>query len=149
LSFSNEIGEPTEWTSLHMFPKACRIVTRTANRQLFGSNLSANEEFLQVSIGFAYTVFQGAHLIRGYPEFLRPAILRWKTNIGEQRALAQKLLGPVFRERILKMQEAARNGQQTEYERTKANDAGMFCSVFPQAYYLVIVYRRYSNLRPF
>ena len=113
-----------EWTGKHTWPVACRIVTRTANRQLFGEKLAENAEFLQLSIDYTYTVFDGAHAIRGYPSFLRPLILRWKTSVAEQRALAKKHLVPLFQDRICSMQNATKTGSMADYEREKPNDAG-------------------------
>lgn len=114
-----------EWTKKHTWPVACRVVTRTANRQLFGERLAENMEFLQLSTDITYTVFNGAHAIRGYPGFLRPFILRWKTDIAGQKAIARKHLVPLFEDRIRKMQEAIKTGNVADYERGKHNDAGI------------------------
>ena len=114
-----------EWTAKHMWPVACRVVTRTANRQFFGERLAENEEFLQLSIDYTYTVFAGAHAIRDYPAFLRPLILRWKTGIAEQKAVAKKHLVPLFQDRVRSMRKAIEAGKMAEYEREKPNDAGI------------------------
>lgn len=113
-----------EWTGKLTWPVACRIVTRTANRQLFGEKLAKDEEFLQLSTDYTYTVFNGAHAIRGYPRFLRALILRWKTSVAQQRALAKKHLVPLFQDRICSMQKATKTGNMADYEREKPNDAG-------------------------
>lgn len=115
---------PLEWTSMHMWPICQRIVTRTANRQLFGEALAANNEFLQLSIDFSFTVFGGAHIIRDWPTFLRPFILRFKTDIGRQRMIAEKHLTPLLEDRIRNMQEARKTGRMAQFQATKPSDAG-------------------------
>lgn len=109
-----------------MWPIAVRVVTRTANRVLFGETLAANKEFLKLSIDYTYTVFGGAHAIREYPGFLRPLIMRLKTNIVDERALAKKYLSPLLRERIHSKEEAIKTGRGAEYESTKSSDAGNY-----------------------
>lgn len=107
-----------------MWPICQRIVTRTANRQLFGEALAANNEFLQLSIDFTYTVFGGAHIIRDWPTFLRPFILRFKTGISYQRIIAEKHLAPLLEDRIRNMQEAQKTGQTAKFQASKPSDAG-------------------------
>ena len=86
-----------------------------------------------MSIDYTYTVFAGAHAIRDYPAFLRPFILRWKTGMAGQKALAKKHLVPVFQDRIRSMRKAIETGRMADYEREKPNDAGTTsvpCSTF-------------------
>lgn len=113
-----------EWTSKPMWPIAVRVTTRTSNRILFGRKLAANKEFLKLSIDYTYTVFGGAHAIREYPGVLKPLIMRLKTNIVNERALAKKHLSPLFKERIRSMQEVVKTGCKAVYESTKPDDAG-------------------------
>ncbi|KAM3085331.1 hypothetical protein ACMFMG_002415 [Clarireedia jacksonii] len=122
-AFSQEIKNPHDWSAVHMWPTSSRIVTRTANRMFYGEQLSANEEFLQVSIDYTFSIFGGAHLIRNMPRFLRHLILRLKTNIIAQKATAKKHLGPVLEARILRMQEAKRQDRVLEFEANKPKDA--------------------------
>ncbi|KAI9729787.1 MAG: hypothetical protein M1818_008401 [Claussenomyces sp. TS43310] len=122
-AFTQEVATPIDWTSKPMWPIAVRIVTRTANRLLFGEKLAANDDFLQLCINYTYTVFGGAHAIRKYPGFLRPLMLRFKTGIVEQRAAVKKHLAPLFEERIHSMQEAEGTGRTAAYEAQKPKDA--------------------------
>ena len=101
-----------------MWPVACRVVTRTANRTFFGAKLASDEGFLQLSTDYTYVVFGGAHILRQYPEFLRPLIVRLKTDILNQKAIARKYLGPLLKERIESM------GRQQMKGNEKPNDVG-------------------------
>jgi hypothetical protein len=112
----------SEWTAMPMWPIASRVVTRTANRIIYGKELAANDEFLQLSIDYTYTVFGGALQIRPYPRFLRPLVLRLKTGIAHQTALARKHLAPLFVQRIGSMQRVSK----TEDQATKPDDGGEF-----------------------
>lgn len=106
-----------------MWPIACHIVTRTTNRLLFGSRLAADEDFLRLSVDYTYTVFGGAHVIRAWPAFLRPLVLRLRTGVVEQSAIAKKFLAPELRARIQRMRDAAAAGRTAEFEKEKPNDA--------------------------
>lgn len=144
-AFHEEIGEPTgnfdiprtsrfditltnftheDWTEFHMYPKAFRVVTRTANRLLFGKQLCRNAEFLQLAIDYSDTFFMGANIIRHYPSFLKPIIVRLKTGITAQQRVAKKHLRPLINERLKAEKEARQNGTYDEFEKNKPSDCG-------------------------
>lgn len=50
----------------------------------------------------------------------------WKTRIGEEKALAKKLIGPLLVDRISRVQEARRTGGNSELDKKKPNDAGLW-----------------------
>lgn len=54
---------------------AFSVVTRTANRLLFGPTLARNDEFLTLSITYTITMFGGANMIRNWPSILKPAVM--------------------------------------------------------------------------
>lgn len=107
-----------------MWPVACRVVTRTANRTFFGKQLAGDPGFLQLSTDYTNVVFMGAHILRQYPEFLRPLIIRLKTDILSQKAVARRYLGPLLEERIRSMDQAQRRGDMTLWQKSKPNDIG-------------------------
>ncbi|EOD53101.1 putative cytochrome p450 protein [Neofusicoccum parvum UCRNP2] len=123
MAFSKELGSPADFAPSLMWPIACHIVTRTTNRLLFGSRLAADEDFLRLSVDYTYTVFGGAHVIRAWPAFLRPLVLRLRTGVVEQSAIAKKFLAPELRARIQRMRDAAAAGRTAEFEKEKPNDA--------------------------
>lgn len=107
-----------------MYPTSFQIVTRTANRLLFGADLARNKEFLQLSIDYSETFFGGANMIRHYPEWMKPLVLYFKTGISTQTALAKKHLYPLLRERIQAMKAAEHIGTLDEFNKTKPSDTG-------------------------
>lgn len=109
-----------------MWPICCRIVTQATNRLLFGEELANNTEFTELAANYTYTVFGGAHAIRYYPTWARGFLMWWKTRIGEEKALAKKLIGPLLVDRIGRMQEARRTGGKSELDQKKPNDAGLW-----------------------
>ena len=105
-----------------MFPTAFKIVTRTANRLLFGSELCKNEEFLQLAIDYSDTFFGGANTIRHYPEWMKPLVMYFKTGIYKEARLAKKHLAPVVKQRLAAMREAEMHGTVAEFEKIKPCD---------------------------
>lgn len=108
-----------------MYPVSFSIVTRTANRLLFGPELARNEDFLKLSIEYSETFFGGANMIRHYPEWIKPLALYFKTGIAEQTARANKYLIPVLKQRLAAMETAKKNGTLREFAKLKPADTGM------------------------
>ncbi|KAI9930677.1 hypothetical protein MW887_011432 [Aspergillus wentii] len=100
LSFSDEIGNPADWTPVVMSTAAHRIATRTANRLLVGAPLCQNEEYLNMSIKYTVDVFGGADKLRGWPKFLRSTVTQFVTNVKERQAIARKHLIPYIQARL-------------------------------------------------
>lgn len=106
-----------------MFPIGFTIVTRTANRLLFGVELARSPEFLQFSIEYTGIMFGGADVIRGYPEFLKDYILERKSGTKKARQTAQRLLRPVIQARIDQEDEYNSTGRSKEWQKIKPSDA--------------------------
>ncbi|OAG44392.1 hypothetical protein AYO21_01388 [Fonsecaea monophora] len=121
-AFHDLIGEPKEWKSMVMFPVSFNIVTRTANRLLFGADLARNKEFLKLAIEYSDTFFAGANMIRHYPPWTKRLALYLKTGMYSQQTQARKHLYPLLRSRIAAMEKAKREGTYEEFERTKPAD---------------------------
>ncbi|KAE8385496.1 cytochrome P450 [Aspergillus alliaceus] len=122
ISTAREIGSPQEWAAVHMWPACLQIVTQTTNRSFFGKEIANNDEFTRLASNFAYVVFGGARIIDKYPHCLRPFILRQQTNVVQIRALAKRLLGPMLKDRILRMQDARRTGCEEQFKHEKPFD---------------------------
>lgn len=105
-----------------MYPTAFNIVTRTANRLLFGKELARDQTFLKMAIEYSEDFFGGANLVRHYPEWMKPLVLRFRTRLAQQTAIANKHLIPVLKARLAAMEKAKRENSWTEYEKTKPAD---------------------------
>jgi cytochrome P450 len=91
---------------------AHRIATRTANRLLVGVPLCRNEEYLQMSIKYTVDVFGGADKLRAWPDFLKPAVTYFVTNVRERQKIARKHLIPYIKERLQEEDQIAEKGLQ-------------------------------------
>jgi len=107
-----------------MYPIAFKIVTRTANRLLFGADLARNEEFLQLAIDYSDTFFAGANKIRHYPEWYKPIAMYLQTGLYAQMRVARKHMYPLLKRRIGEMDKAKAAGTYAEFERSKPADVG-------------------------
>ncbi|KAL6233231.1 cytochrome P450 [Aspergillus navahoensis] len=121
-AFRAQIGLPNDWKSVHMCSASFRIVTRTANRLLLGKELCANEEFLTLAVEYSDIFFGGANLIRHYPEWMKPWVMYFKTDIRRQQGIAKKHLAPLIKQRLAAREEAKRQGREAEFEKTKPSD---------------------------
>lgn len=98
------------------------VVTRTANRLLFGTHLARDPEFQNLSIDYTEIMFGGANTIRNYPEILKPIVMWWKTDIYKAQAIAKKHLIPILRERISEEDRYISNGRNDEWQKLKPDD---------------------------
>lgn len=98
------------------------VITRTANRLLFGTNLARDPEFQELSIDYTEIMFGGANAIRNYPEILKPLVMWWKTHIYKAQAIAKKHLLPILKERIAEEDRYIANGKQDEWQKIKTDD---------------------------
>ncbi|KIX08844.1 uncharacterized protein Z518_03501 [Rhinocladiella mackenziei CBS 650.93] len=112
----------TEWVSYKMYPLGFQIVTRTANRLLFGIELTRNAEFEQLSINYAGILFGGAEKIRSYPSFLKPLIMWYATDIHRTQREASKHLAPVIEKRIQEEDKYVAAGSHDEWKKRKPED---------------------------
>jgi hypothetical protein len=115
-----------EWKPIPMFTTSFNIVTRTANRLLFGAELARDPEFLKLAIEYSDTFFVGANKIRHDPEWLKPFSIYVKTGMYGQMQIARKKLYPLLTTRIAAMREARQNNQEAKFEATKPADVGEF-----------------------
>ncbi|KAH3940618.1 hypothetical protein HBH98_219170 [Parastagonospora nodorum] len=112
-----------DWTEIAMWDTTFRIVTRTANRLLFGKCLASNPEFLRFSIDYSFVMFGGADLIRSYPSFLKPLVMYFRTSLYKELAVARKHLIPIIKDRIEKQDAYLSTNRADDYERVKEKDA--------------------------
>ncbi|KAJ3548541.1 hypothetical protein NM208_g955 [Fusarium decemcellulare] len=122
LSLVEYIGDCTDWKPLLMSRLSFDIITRTANRLLFGTHLARDSEFQELSINYTEVMFGGANMIRNYPEILKPLVMWWKTDIYKAQAIARRHLIPILNQRIAEEDRYVSNGQQDEWQKIKPDD---------------------------
>lgn len=70
-----------EWVSVPMFKKMLRIVSLTSGRT-FCQELTRNDEWIALSIGYTMNVFNGANAMKKWPPILRPLVYRWVPELA-------------------------------------------------------------------
>jgi hypothetical protein len=105
-----------------MYDLGFRVVTRTANRILFGKELTANEEFEQLSIDYTAVFFGGAEIIRSWPEWLKPVVMRLRTDVSRANKIAYRILAPIISDRIESRKHAEATGILDQWSKTKPDD---------------------------
>jgi hypothetical protein len=106
-----------------MYNLGFQIVTRTANRLLFGIDLTRNEEFEQLSVDYTGVFFGGAEIVRSWPEWLKPLIMWLKTDVSRANKLAYKHLAPIISSRIEQRKRSEASGRLAEWDKSKPDDA--------------------------
>ncbi|KIX08863.1 uncharacterized protein Z518_03520 [Rhinocladiella mackenziei CBS 650.93] len=123
MSIKDYIGSEKDWTPKKMYPVGFEIVTRTANRLLFGEKLARDKEFQDLSVNYTNVLFGGAEMIRSWPNFVKPFIMWLRTDIYSAQAIARKHLYPVIDQRIKAEDAYNRAGRQAEWKKIKPDDA--------------------------
>ncbi|KAH6967583.1 cytochrome P450 [Ilyonectria sp. MPI-CAGE-AT-0026] len=122
LSLIDYIGDCQDWKPLPMSRLSFDVITRTANRLLFGPDLARDSEFQDLSIDYTNIMFGGANAIRNYPEILKPIMMWWKTDIYKAQALARKHLVPILNYRIAEEDRYIAMGEQDKWQKIKPDD---------------------------
>ncbi|CAK7243312.1 MAG: hypothetical protein STHCBS139747_004830 [Sporothrix thermara] len=123
LAMQEFIGDVSSWKEFGSEDLCFNLVTRTANRLLFGPDLARNEEFQTLSILYTGVMFGGANMIRNYPNILKPLVMWWKTSIYKSQADACRLLLPIIKQRMAESDRAVAEGRQAEWHKSKPEDA--------------------------
>ncbi|KAJ7203642.1 cytochrome P450 [Mycena pura] len=91
-----------EWKQIQIHDAILHIVTRASNRVFVGLPLCRNQEYLQLNIDFAVSVFARGQMISLFPEFLKPIFgpILSKRNSSLRHAL--KFLKVMIDERLEK-----------------------------------------------
>ncbi|KIX09043.1 uncharacterized protein Z518_00121 [Rhinocladiella mackenziei CBS 650.93] len=117
------VGRSKDWTPRKMYTLGFDIVTRTANRLLFGADLARDPEFQRLSIHYTDILFGGAEKVRNLPSFLKPIVMWMATDLYPAQKLAKKILGPIISKRIQDEDRFKADGRQEEWEKVKPFDA--------------------------
>lgn len=122
-AFAKILGRSEEWREVGMWDASFQVVTRTANRLLFGEDLAKDPDFLKLSIDYSFTMFGGADMVRAYPSWMKSLIIAWKTGIYAEKKRFMNHLGPIITERLALMEQYEKEGRMAEFNKIKANDA--------------------------
>ncbi|KAH7310674.1 cytochrome P450 monooxygenase [Stachybotrys elegans] len=90
-----------EWVSIPLYEKLVAIITRMSNR-IFVGDICRNDEWNKASIHYAEDIGMTTMLLRMVPAFTHPVaalMLPSYWRIRKHQATAERLLGPVIRER--------------------------------------------------
>lgn len=68
----NGIGECNDWTPVHFYPVAARIVAHLSGRIFVGAPLCREEEWLKTTIAYTFDCFNAVPPIKGINRVLRP-----------------------------------------------------------------------------
>ncbi|KAL3417887.1 hypothetical protein PVAG01_10897 [Phlyctema vagabunda] len=106
-AFPEVLGPCEEWTSVHMYSKVLRIIAFLSGRIFVGLPLCRDEEWVKTTIEYTGDAFAAVEPIRKHPKFLRPLVAPflpslWK--IANHKAISERLLGPILKERLASMQ---------------------------------------------
>ncbi|KAF2764027.1 cytochrome P450 [Teratosphaeria nubilosa] len=91
-----------DWTPLHIHSLTIKTIARVFARIFIGPDLCRNPEWLHISVSYTRNVSIARNLLRLFPAALQHLAARcmpsyWR--IYSQRAAAERLLGPIIRER--------------------------------------------------
>ncbi|KAK0244007.1 cytochrome P450 [Armillaria nabsnona] len=99
----------SDWTKVHAYSSILQIVCRVTNRMFVGLPLCRNSEYRTLNIEHTIKVITSAHAINVFPEFLKPFVAKFFTPITRSMRKAEKLLGPIIKDRLQKENEHGRD----------------------------------------
>ncbi|EUC47347.1 hypothetical protein COCMIDRAFT_3606 [Bipolaris oryzae ATCC 44560] len=94
-------GDPEDWVEVPLYDTIAKIVAKVSNRAFSGMQLCQNEEHLQNVMDYAQAVVLSAELIRPFPNWLKPFLVKF-TPIGSRKRRAMQIMGPIVQERLTK-----------------------------------------------
>jgi cytochrome P450 len=100
------IGKFEDWTPIHLYPQALRMVSLLSGRVFVGEPLCRKEEWIAASIQTTVDTFTGAYILWRVHWLLRPMtafFLPQVRNIHRQNKQVAKLLEPLIEARLSQM----------------------------------------------
>ncbi|KAI0050551.1 cytochrome P450 [Auriscalpium vulgare] len=105
-AFDDLIPAKNTWVKVNDVQDTLRkIVCRTSNRVFVGAPLCRNEDYQRLNIDFTIDVVKAALVINLFPNFLKPVVAKFVTNIPSQLRRQIRHLEPVIEERRKLFQE--------------------------------------------
>ncbi|KAF8526939.1 cytochrome P450 [Hysterangium stoloniferum] len=93
----------SEWTQMRVMEAVTTIICRSSNRIFVGAPLCRDPEYVKLNIQFALHITLAAHIIRLFPKFLKPLVVRFLTNVPQSIQKASAHLAPIIEERQRKI----------------------------------------------
>ncbi|KAJ6258873.1 Cytochrome P450 monooxygenase paxP [Drechslerella dactyloides] len=94
------------WREVTMYDLVLKVVARTSHRVFLGEELCREEEYLDLSIKYAITVFPTGMLINCFPKFLHPIVGPiLATPLRIFRRKARKFLDPIILKRLAQIRD--------------------------------------------
>ncbi|KAI0292771.1 cytochrome P450 [Russula brevipes] len=94
-----------EWVKLPIVPTMQRVICRVTNRVFVGKPLCRNRDYQTLNLNFAINVVKFATIIRMFPKYLKPVVVRILSNLPSQFRQEREFIRPMFEERLAKMED--------------------------------------------
>ncbi|KAI9431119.1 cytochrome P450 [Lactarius indigo] len=96
-----------EWVDVPALETIQRVICRVSNRVFVGAPLCAPQSLTirTLNLNFAINVMKFATIIRVFPEFLKPLVMRIISNLPSQIQREMEFIRPMYEERLAKMEE--------------------------------------------
>ncbi|KZS89011.1 cytochrome P450 [Sistotremastrum niveocremeum HHB9708] len=108
-AISERIPLQDDWVPIKGLKDMRDIITRVINRSLVGLPLCRDPEYLALGAQYSIDVMLGAYIIKYFPEFMKPLVARFVTNVERTIGKTRGKLRPVIEERLNMIQEKGRD----------------------------------------
>ncbi|KAG6895320.1 hypothetical protein C0992_001937, partial [Termitomyces sp. T32_za158] len=99
-AFEEFVPQTQEWSAIKALSTIRKIVSRSSNRLFVGLPLCRNEDYRDLNIEFAVDVMKTAQSINLFPNFLKPFVGRYLSNVESYIDRAMGHLRPTIQERL-------------------------------------------------
>ncbi|KAI9511438.1 cytochrome P450 [Russula earlei] len=93
------------WAKISLMPTIQQVICRISNRVFVGTPLCRNHDYQRLNLNFAINVLKSAAIIRIFPAFFKPVVVRVISKLPSQFKLETEFLRPMFEERLAKMKD--------------------------------------------
>ncbi|KAF8521456.1 cytochrome P450 [Hysterangium stoloniferum] len=90
-------------SGIRVVEAATNIICHSSNRIFVGAPLCRDPEYVKLNVQFALHITVAAHIIRLFPRFLKPLVVRFLTNVPGSIKKASGHLAPLIEERQRKI----------------------------------------------
>ncbi|KAF9533018.1 cytochrome P450 [Crepidotus variabilis] len=110
-AFKDYIPLTEDWSTVQAYNIVAKLVSRASNRIFVGVPLCRNHDWIDLSIQYTFDVVQTGQLLRFFPSFLRPLVVKLISQVNKRTKIAFDLLQPLIAER-----RKEREGKPKEYQ---------------------------------
>ncbi|KAF8590870.1 cytochrome P450, partial [Ramaria rubella] len=105
LAFDDTIPITEDWTRIKAKDSVMTIIARTSNRIFVGAPLCRHPGYIAIVKQFAVNVIIGARIIGLFPNFLKPLVAQFCTNVPKSIQIVLKHLQPIIEQRQAQIDE--------------------------------------------